>query len=156
MRVVNVHGDDWDEWPLLRPDAYRWRHLAAGQRLGGEKLGGTVYELDPGRKSFPYHWHSSNEEMLVVLTGRLALRTSEGERAVERGDVVVFPTGAAGAHQLRNDSDEPARFLMLSTRRSPEAVEYPDSGKMGILAMSAGVRRVLRTDAEVDYWEGES
>ena len=154
MELVNVLGDEWDEWPWPQPDAYRWRHLAAGRRLGGEKLGGTVYELDPGQKSFPYHWHAGNEEMLVVLRGRLSLRTREGEREVGQGGVAVFARGPDGAHQLRNDGSGPARFLMLSTRRAPEAVEYPDSGKVGV--SGPGIFRMLRADAEVDYWEGES
>jgi uncharacterized cupin superfamily protein len=154
VEVVNVLGDEWDEWPWPQPESYRWRHLAAGRRLGGQKLGGTVYELERGQKSFPYHWHAGNEEMLLVLSGRPTLRAPDGERELSPGDVVVFGRGPEGAHQLRNDSDERARVLMLSTRNTPEAVEYPDSRKVGI--SGRGIFRMLRTDAEVDYWEGES
>ena len=89
-----------------------------------------------------------------MLSGSPTLRTPDGERRLEAGDAVLFPRGPEGAHQLRNDGDGPARFLMLSTRRTPETVEYADSGKVGIVG--PGIRRMLRVDAEVDYWEGES
>jgi uncharacterized cupin superfamily protein len=153
VEPLNVLGEDWDERSLPEPEAYHWRHVAVGRRLAGELLGGTVYELDPGQKSFPYHWHAGNEELLIVLSGRPALRTPDGERTLEAGDVVVFACGPDGAHQLRNDADKPVRILMLSTRRAPEAIEYPDSGKIGVAG--PGVWRMLRADAEIHYWEGE-
>jgi uncharacterized cupin superfamily protein len=153
MEPLNVLGDEWDEWPWPQPKAYAWRFLAAGRRLRGELVGGTVYELDEGQKSFPYHWHAANEELVVVLSGRPTLRAADGERTLEAGDVVVFSRGPEGAHQLRNDSSEPTRLLILSTKNAPEAVEYPDSGKVGV--MGPGLRHMLRTDAGIDYWEGE-
>jgi hypothetical protein len=41
--------------------------------------------------------------------------------------------------------------LLLSANRAPEAIEYPDSGKIGV--RPPGV--ILRADAQMDYWEGE-
>ena len=46
----------------------------------------------------------------------------------EHGDLV---RGPEGAHTFRNDSDEPIRVLMMSTRFWPEIVNYPDSNKLG-------------------------
>jgi uncharacterized cupin superfamily protein len=61
-----------------------------------------------------------------MLRGRVTLRTPEGERELEEGQVVHFPAGPDGAHAMRNDTDAPGRFVMVSTRSSPEVVEYPD------------------------------
>jgi uncharacterized cupin superfamily protein len=47
-------------------------------------------------------------------------------RRLEEGEVVHFPPGPDGAHGLRNDTDEPARYVVAGTRVSPEVVEYPD------------------------------
>jgi len=84
-----------------------------------------VYELEPGNFTV-YHFHHGSEELLIVLHGRPTLRTSEGERQLATGEVVHFPTGPDGAHGIRNDTDEPVRFVVAGTRVVPEVVEYPD------------------------------
>jgi len=79
------------------------------RRAGGERLGGTLYELAPGSKGFDLHVHHGIEELVVVLAGRPTLRTLDGEHELEPGEVVAFPVGRRGAHTLENRSDEPAR-----------------------------------------------
>jgi uncharacterized cupin superfamily protein len=91
----------------------------------GDELGASVYELGPGNW-VPFHFHHGSEELLVVLRGRPTLRTPEGERQLKEGEVVHFRAGPHGAHGLRNDNDEPARYLVAGIRVSPEVVEYPD------------------------------
>jgi uncharacterized cupin superfamily protein len=63
---------------------------------------------------------------MVVLRGQPTLRTGDGERQLDEGEVVHFPLGPDGAHGVSNDTDEPVRFLMASTLTSPEVAEYPD------------------------------
>jgi uncharacterized cupin superfamily protein len=84
-----------------------------------------VYELDP-EKWVIYHAHHGSDELLFVLHGRPTLRTPDGERRLDEGEVVSFPPGPQGAHGLRNDTDEPVRYVVAGTRVSPEVVEYPD------------------------------
>jgi uncharacterized cupin superfamily protein len=111
---------------------------ARGSRIaaaaGASALGCALYELDPGGQAVPYHCHHANEELLIVLDGELELRTPEGTRPVGRGAVVSFPTGAEGAHRLRNASGAAARYLVVSTMRFPEVAEQLDTGT--ILAMT--------------------
>lgn len=145
---MNVFGQAW-EGGSDRP-GYTWRRM----RVGGDLLGASVYELGPGQKSFPYHFHNANEELLVVLDGEPTLRSPAGERTLAPGDAVVFPRGPDGAHQLRNDSDGAARVLMASTLVAPEVVDYPDSGKAGF-AGGTSERAIFRRADAVDYWEGE-
>jgi hypothetical protein len=59
-----------------------------------------------------------------------------GERTLEEGDVVHFPVGPDGAHQLINNTNEPVRYLVASNRPSPEAVEYPDSRQISVMAFT--------------------
>jgi uncharacterized cupin superfamily protein len=154
MEIINVFtvecGDEMEH------EGFRIRETQLGPRLGAELMGGSVYEVDSGKKLWPYHVHHANEEWLIVLRGRPTLRTPEGERELVEGDVVCFPRGAAGAHQVRNETEEPARILMLSTDIVPEILEYPDSGKIDTLS-AKGERILLTRDAEpARYWDGES
>ena len=118
--MSNIWTDDWDEGEDWSGGGGKWRVLPRGTQMGA-----TVYELGPGNFNV-YHFHHGSEEMLFVLSGRLTLRTPDGEREVAAGEVVHFPVGPAGAHGQRNETDEPVRYLMVSTRYSPEVVEYPD------------------------------
>jgi uncharacterized cupin superfamily protein len=79
--------------------------------------------------------HYANEELLIVLDGTLELRTASGIREVSSGAVVAFLAGESGAHRLRNVSERPARYLMVSTMRFPEVAEQLDTGT--VLAMKA-------------------
>jgi uncharacterized cupin superfamily protein len=89
------------------------------------------------------------------VRGEPTLRTPEGEQALREVDVVCFPRGKEGAHQVSNHTDSPIRVLMLSTLIAPDIVEYLDSGKIG--ARSVKGERILlsRPGPLLDYWEGE-
>jgi uncharacterized cupin superfamily protein len=135
---------------------FRIREVGIGDRLGAQLIGGSVYEVDPGKKLWPYHLHHANEEWLVVLRGRPRLRTPEGERELVEGDVACFPRGATGAHLVRNATEEPVRILMLSTSIVPDIVEYPDSGKHYALSAKAELIYQTRYGEPAEYWAGES
>jgi uncharacterized cupin superfamily protein len=137
---------------------FSWRRAKVGDVIGGEKLGASLYELDPGERSFPYHYEYGNEEWLFVVGGRPTLRDPDGEHELSPGDVVCFREGPTGAHQVRNETDEPVRVLILSTKRQPDAAVYPDSGKMGVWSGDddADPGRLFRIADAVDYWDGES
>ena len=130
------------------------RRTQVGRRLGAELLGATVYETPPGEKLWPYHWELGCEEFLVVVAGTPTLRTPEGERVLAPGALVAFPEGEAGAHQLRNDSDEPFRVLIGSTKGPLYVAAYPDSGKLLVDSPAHGLRTMLRDSPELDYWDG--
>jgi uncharacterized cupin superfamily protein len=143
---------------------FTYRRARIGRQAGAERLGASVYEISPGESTFPYHFQLANEEMLVVLRGEPHLRTPEGWRRLEEGELVAFPVGERGAHQLHNRGNEPARVLVISEMRAPELSFYPDSGKFlagdrapGAIADEQGVLFAsFRLSDEVDYWEGES
>jgi uncharacterized cupin superfamily protein len=65
---------------------------------------------------------------LIVLSGAPELRTPEGLRELQPGEVVAFPRGHEGAHRLRNTSSEPCRVLFISEMNFPDVVSYPDTG----------------------------
>jgi uncharacterized cupin superfamily protein len=131
MTDPNIWAGEWDETEDWSGGGGRSRRLRRGDRLGA-----TLYELDPGN-FVVYHFHHGWEELLIVLRGRPTLRTPDGERRLEEGDVVFFPTGPAGGHSLRNETDEPLRYVMASTLSTPEVVEYPDLKQITAQARTA-------------------
>jgi uncharacterized cupin superfamily protein len=144
------------------PPGFETRGARIGALAGGRHLGATVYELPPGEALCPYHWHEANEEMAIALSGNPSVRTPEGWRDLEPGDVVAFRRGAEGVHQVTNRSEGTARVLMVSEMNSPEVVFYPDSDKLSAMTKPPGrprrehevVERFRRKDA-VDYWLDE-
>jgi uncharacterized cupin superfamily protein len=109
-------------------NALTQRDEGLGPRLGGERLDGTVVELDPGEGSEPYHYVYGREEWLLVLAGTPTLRHPHGEDQLETGDVVCFPEGPDGAHRLLNRGDSAVRALFVATTGLPANVCYPDTG----------------------------
>jgi uncharacterized cupin superfamily protein len=156
--MPNVFTSDFDE--RSEREGFRWEGTSVAAAAGGERLGAAVYELPPGETTYPYHYHLGNEELLVVLRGQPHLRTPDGWRVLAEGEVVAFPIGEGGAHQLVNRTEDPVRLLMISEMRSPEVVVYPDSEKVGPREYAPGSGRgglrlnFLSPDA-VDYWDGE-
>jgi uncharacterized cupin superfamily protein len=153
MKTFNLKGDEWDR--TEERQGWRSKDAWVGARIGAELIGGSMYELEPGDRLWPYHTHHGNEEWMIVLRGRPTLRTPDGERELAEGDVVCHPRGKDGFHQIRNATDEPIRVLMLSTLLAPDIVEYGDSNK--ISALDGRGERLLRAfrGADAEYWEGE-
>jgi len=131
--VENIWRDDWTSM-----GEQPWQAGTRTRRVArGEILAATLHELPPGGRGVPLHFHHGNEEMLVVLRGRPTLRTPQGERVLEEGEVVVFRRGPQDAHTCSNASDEPVRYLMISNNASPDAVEYPEQGLLSVMAHTA-------------------
>ncbi|EFW93305.1 Cupin 2 conserved barrel domain protein [Haladaptatus paucihalophilus DX253] len=159
-RIINESNLDWEE--KSHGQDFHARRKRLGAMAGGEQLGCSLYELPPGKKSWPYHYHTGNEEAIFVLDGNGTLRTEDEETSLEAGDYVAFPVGEEYARRVVNDSDDELRYLCFSTMREPDVSVYPDSGKFGVFAGSAPGDHEGRTlagyfplDAEVGYWEGE-
>jgi uncharacterized cupin superfamily protein len=154
--VPNIYRPSFEKGD--RPEGFRARRARIGYELGTELIGCSLWELPPGEAAYPYHFHHSDEELLVVLKGQPTLRTPEGSRQLEEGEALRFPVGQEGAHQLVNRSPETVTFLAISSHGRPDIVIYPDSGKVGVgerLPRGGGLRAFFRHVDAVDYWEGE-
>jgi uncharacterized cupin superfamily protein len=97
--------------------------------------------------------------MFIILEGEGTLRVADERIAIRAGDVIDIPPGPEYPHQIVNTSTAPLKFLSVSTQKSPEVCEYPDSGKYGVYAKPrAGIlagRRMHRPATDLDYWDGE-
>ena len=145
VRRFNVLAPEFDH--SSERDGYRWRAARVGPVVGAKQIGACVYELDAGQRSHPYHFHHGIEEWLLVLAGTPSVRTPDGERELRSGDIVCFPAGAAGAHQVTG----PGTVMIVSETRAAELVEYPDSGKLEVRPLG----KVFRNGDAVDLWDGE-
>lgn len=159
--VVSERNVGWTEHSHGEKFGYRRKSLSSA--AGGEKLGCSLYEVPPGRRAWPYHYHGANEEAIYVLEGSGTLRANGEEVPVSEGDYATLPAGAEGAHQLVNTSEGTLRYLCFSTMIEPDVMVYPDSGKVGVFAGAAPggpkekrtVSGFFRQGDEVDYYEGE-
>ncbi|PSQ40687.1 cupin [Halobacteriales archaeon SW_5_68_122] len=150
------------EWSTLSGGETGLRRKKLAAAADGEDVGCSLYELPAGDRSWPYHYHTGNEEALFVLDGEGVLRL-DGERVpLEAGDYVALPADERGAHRVINDSEGTLRYLMISTMKEPDVMVYPDSGKVGVFAGAPpggeGERTVhgyYRREDAVDYREGE-
>ena len=113
-----------------------------------------IYDLEPGQSSSPYHYEYA-EEWLLVVDGTIVVRTPDGERTLERGDLVRFPSGPAGAHKAMNRGESPARMLMFSSSREPAVSVYPDSDKIGVWPGEEADALIFKRGTAVAWSHGE-
>src|SRR5215204_6226196 len=142
MGGPNIRDPDFDE-PRDHP-GFTCLRARLGRQAGCERLGLSLFEVPAGEAGYPYHYHLTEEELVVVLSGRPSLRTADGWRELDEGEVIGFPRGEAGVHQIVNRGDETVRFLAFSTSGEPDVVVQPDSGKVGAFERrpAGGGRRI--------------
>jgi uncharacterized cupin superfamily protein len=133
---------------------FAFRRKRLGAAAGGKGIGVSWFELQPGKKAFPFHFHLANEEAVFVIEGEGVLRLGEEEHPLRSGDYVAFSPGPPG-HQIVNRSQAPLRFLAISTMKEPEVAVYPDSKKVGVLARGHGIMSVHKQADAVDYYLDE-
>lgn len=166
--IVNIENFHRDAVPTPFPppagaeERYDTKVWCVSSLIGANKLGYNITIVPPGKKSFPFHNHRINEEMVFVLNGCGDLRIGGDIQPLRAGDFVAFPPGGSDlGHQIINTGDIDLSYLAVSTRMSPEIVEYPDSNKFAIVGgFSTGKNNfpfvfVGRSADSLDYWDGE-
>jgi len=115
-------------------------------RLGGlKRTGVSLAHLAPGRESFAYHLHHSEEEWIYILAGKAVAHIDGRDYDLEAGDFVAFPTPSV-AHNLANRSEHDLLYLMGGENRANEVADFPNldrrmvkiSGKVTIYRLSDG------------------
>jgi uncharacterized cupin superfamily protein len=135
-----------------------------GKPAGAKAIGINHVELQAGKTSFPYHFHTGVEEGIYILSGTGEMRIGKDTVPVKAGDYIAFPPGPDHAHTLTNTGGQAMQYLSLSNQNTTDVVGYPDSGKflfMGLKDPSTWpegmwVRKIVKDQESVDYWEGEN
>jgi uncharacterized cupin superfamily protein len=150
-KIFNAKSTLFEKRESRIPD-FLWHTSPRLAELSNAKhLQFDIRSLDPGKFSFPYHFHRAAEELFVILSGEAVLRSPEGYQKVSAGDIVFFEEGAKGAHQLYNPNDFPCIYLDVRTTIGIDVCDYPDSGKVNILPDI----QVFENSSSVDYYTGE-
>jgi uncharacterized cupin superfamily protein len=113
------------------PDPFAGPVMAREKRVVGDALGLTHFgvnlvRLKPGVMSAQRHWHSREDEFIMVMEGELVLITDAGEQTLGPGMVAGFAAGVRDGHHLVNWSDKDAVYLEVGSRDADDDVDYPD------------------------------
>jgi len=108
-------------------------------------------KLNPGKYSFPYHFHRNAEELILILSGSMTLRSPKGLKIVKQGQLMFFEMGETSVHQFYNHDIIPCVYLDIKTTLGIDVVEYPDSGKINISPFG----EIFEKKDQVNYNKGE-
>ena len=108
--------------------------------------------VPPGKYSFPYHAHSAQWELYLVISGSGNVRHKDGTTEVAPGDAFIF--GPDEPHQLINSGAKDLIYYLIADNPIGESAYYPDSGKWKVNKSSAKDRVVMKGQ-ETDYFDGE-
>jgi uncharacterized cupin superfamily protein len=115
--------------PFDAPCAQRTR-----QRLGNagglSDFGVNLMRLPPGGWSSQRHWHSHEDEFVLVLQGELVLVEDEGETRLVAGEAAAFPKGSGNGHHLINRSAMDAVYLEVGSRHPGDLTTCSDIDMM--------------------------
>jgi uncharacterized cupin superfamily protein/glyoxylase-like metal-dependent hydrolase (beta-lactamase superfamily II) len=146
---VNLDELDWERFDDVG-GRYRGEVAEIGLLVGARQLGYRLVRLPPGARFCPLHAHDREEEVFFVVDGEPSIRTSRGTLRLRAGDVMAFPVGDRGAHQLLNESDGLCTVILLGENELDEVAYYPDSRKV----FTRRRRLRMRSD-QLDYYDGE-
>jgi uncharacterized cupin superfamily protein len=92
------------------------------------RCGVNFVRVPPGKESFAYHEHKTEEEWLYVLAGRGVAIVNEEEVEVGAGDFLGFPAPGF-AHHLKNPFAEDLVYLSGGEHVDVEVADFPHHGK---------------------------
>lgn len=159
---INENDLEWDS--LSHGDKIEHKRKNFTKNLTTNKMVASLYEIPPGKVSWPFHYHIANEEMFFIIYGEGELRTYDKIVKVKPGDFIRFPVGEKGVHQLKNTSiDKPLKYLDFGTTNHPDLVFMPDSNKVGLFGGGApcqnkknrNIWKYFNLDTEIDYLKDE-
>lgn len=114
------------------PYAYSKREVTS--RNDFEQCYVAVYEIPPKKSNYPLHYHTANTEVFYIIQGKGILVTTDGQKAIKKGDFIVCPPTERSAHKIINTSEnEILNYIDFDTTNSPNIIHYPDSEKMGVV-----------------------
>ena len=114
--------------PAFKPACAGRHKTALGNAVGLTQFGVNKVELPPGMWSTNRHWHRTNDELVIVISGELTLVTDDGEEVLRAGDSVGFKAGVPNQHHLQNRGTETAVYYDIGGRDAWDVSTFPDIG----------------------------
>jgi len=81
--------------------------------------------LKPGAWSAQRHWHETEDEFVVILSGSAMLVDDHGQQPMHAGDCAAFPKNDGNGHCIINVSDEDCVFVVVGKAENGNC-HYPD------------------------------
>jgi len=131
INLANVpvrHGSGYPP-PFDAPCATRTRRRI-GDAGGLSDFGVNIMTLPPGGWSSQRHWHSHEDEFVMVLEGELILVEDDGETVLRAGDCAAFPKGTGNGHHMINRSSITAVYLEVGSRQPQDLTTCSDIDMM--------------------------
>lgn len=104
------------------------RGISLSEQVGLQRVGIHLLRIAPGKESFIFHTHHSEEEFMYILSGRGIAEVGDESFEVGPGDFLGFPTPSVG-HHLRNPFEEELVYISGGERREVEVADFPRLGK---------------------------
>lgn len=156
MKKTNLAKLKWQKWKSPKgkfAQSFKDISAAIGDVRGGWPKKGHPFNLEmekvpPGKASCPFHSHSAQWELFLIVSGAGTVRANRRRFKVKAGDVFMHPPGEA--HQLINTGRKDLVFYLIADNPPHDSYHYPDSQKFG----TPKPRRFFRI-SEADYFDGE-
>jgi uncharacterized cupin superfamily protein len=114
-------------YPGKLADGFEGRSVQPLGDAGGiTQYGVNIVQIAPGAQSSLRHYHTQQDEFLMMTEGELVLVDDDGDHVMRPGDCAAFPAGDANGHHLINKTEVPAAFLVVGTRTPTETAIYSD------------------------------
>ena len=128
LNVTKVQGTGYPS-PHDMPCADRIRQRL-GDAAGLSDFGVNLMRLPPGNWSSQRHWHSHEDEFVIILEGQLTLVEDGGETLLRTGDCAAFPKNSGNGHHLINKSNAVAVYLEVGSRHQDDVTVCSDVDMM--------------------------
>ncbi len=134
---INEKEVEWNSWSKADEIEHNRKRLIDDEHVN--KLYCDLYEIPPGKANWPLHYHTCNEEAFYIMAGHGEVVTESGVLKVRAGDILRFPAGEKGVHQLKNTSErETLKYLDFGTTNLPDVVFMPADNKIELFAGQSG------------------
>ncbi len=158
--IINIDQADLPTRVIDNPKGFEAKVNRLGPQIGAQQIGCSIVEVPIGKRAWPRHSHSVNEEMFLILSGEGTLHYGNENRVVHEGDLISCPANIEIAHQIENTGSTPLKYLAFGTQQEPEICHYPDSGKYGFYDNrnndnSPELFVLARKEDSLDYYDDE-
>ena len=116
--------------PILGVTLAAYAHRSLGDLGGVTQFGVHIERLPPGSISSLRHWHETEDEFILMLSGEVILLEDGTETCLVPGDAATWPAGVPIGHCLENRSGADAAYLTVGTRKRADSIHYPDHDRV--------------------------
>ena len=100
--------------------------VRVGDAGGLTQFGANIVTLAPGSKSSMRHWHTTEDEFVMMTSGECTLVDDDGPTPMRAGDCAAFKAGVENGHHFINETETDAQFLVVGTSNPSEIAYYSD------------------------------